>query len=480
VGVIAAVSFIRWRLLRYTPYPTGLDGGNWLAFGHAIFGEHIRSSSLAYPPIVPVIMVGLERLLGTYASIQAMAFASAAAPAIGAYVLLYAWGLGWRSAVLAGFLAASAGTGEAMAWGGYPQLIGIGILPVFVLALDRFLVARNFRSAIPAALLFLAALATSDLVGPITVFVGLVYLAVRYGALRKRHEGNSVRNLLLGVSLSVVLALPLAPIYLGLLPGSVSNHPVPTSVINDTAAIQSVIGDLNTFWTVCLAAAVLTPLALIARRDYRLVIVSLSVIATSVALMVTGGIGRPAYLLPLGIVLGLGAWASAIGRLPDWIQSSFNAAIITCLVIDVLIGTQHFADQQSYYTVLNPGLVQGFNRLTAVSGSQQVVAVSPAQNDWALGWWVEGAARKRTIYAGNPIYLNYRDERARNSIAIGIFSPNNDFETTRRLAREAGAAYLFFDKRWVDYSAWAAHGFGTDSALIVYENDSVLIVATGA
>jgi hypothetical protein len=477
--VIAAVAFIRWRLLQYTPYPTGLDGGNWLAFGHAIFGEHIRSSSLAYPPLVPVIMVGLERVLGTYGSIQAIAFAAAATPAIGAYLLLYAWGLGWRSAVLAGFLAPSSGTGETMAWGGYPQLIGIGLLPVFVLALDRFLAARDFRTAIPAALLLLASLATSDLVGPITVVVGLVYLAVRYALLRKMHEGNSVRNLLLGIALSIVLALPLAPIYLGLLPGAASNHPLPASVLNDTTAIQSVTADLPTFWTVCLAATLLSPVALIARRDYRLIVVSLSLIATSVALMVTGGIGRPAYLLPLGIVISLGAWASAIDRLPDWIQSSFNAAIITCLVIDVLIGTQHFADQQRYYSVINPGLVQGLTKLSAVSGSQQVVAVSPAQNDWALGWWVEGAARKRTIYAGNPIYLNYQDEKARNSVANRIFSAENDFETTRQLARDAGAAYLFIDKAWADYSVWSGRGRGTNPAAIVYENDSVLIVATG-
>jgi MFS family permease len=424
-------------------------------------------------------MVGLERVLGTYGSIQAMAFAAGAAPAIGAYVLLYGWGLGWRSAVLAGFLAPSAGTGEAMAWGGYPQLIGIGLLPVFVLALDRFLVARDFRTAIPAALLLLASLATSDLVGPITVVVGLVYLAVRYAVLRKQAEGNSFRNLLLGMALSIVLALPLAPIYLGLVPGAITNHPVPTSVLNDTASIQSVIGDFRTFWTVCIGAALLTPVALIARRDYRLIVVSLSVIATSVALMVTGGIGRPAYLLPLGVVIGLGAWTSAIDRLPDWIRSSFNAAIITCLVIDVIIGTQHFADQQSYYSVINPGLVQGLTKLSAVSGSQQVVAVSPAQNDWALGWWVEGAASKRTIYAGNPIYLNFQDEKARNTIANRIFSPENDLETSRQLARDAGAAYLFIDKKWSDYSVWSSHGRGAGPAAVVYENDSVLIVATG-
>jgi hypothetical protein len=479
VVVITVVSFIHWRLLRDTQYPTGLDGGNWLAYGHAIFGEHIRSSSLVYPPVVPVLTVGLERLLGTYAAVQVLAFAAAAAPAIGTYVLLYAWGVGWLSAALAGFLAASAGTGEAMAWGGYPQLIGLGILPLFVLALDRFLVSRDFLSAIPVVLTLVASLATSDLVGPITVVVGLVYLGARYTVLRRKREGNSVRNLLLGTGLGVLVVVPLAPIYLGLVPGLTSNHPVPTSLLNDMLPVRAVFSDFPNFWIVCLAAAVLAPLTLIGTRDYRLAILSLSIIVMSIALMIAGGIGRAAYLLPLGIVLGLGAWSSALERRPDWIQSSFNAAIITCLAIDVIIGTQFYAQQRTYYAVLNPGVVQGLSRLSALGGSQTLAAVSPARNDWALGWWVEGAAHSRTIYAGNPIFLNYQVEKARNSIANRIFSPDNDFETTRRLARDAGAAYLFIDKEWGDYPAWSSHGMATDRAAIVFENDSVLIVASG-
>src|SRR5207249_2447342 len=164
VGIIGVVSLIRWRLLRDTPYPTGLDGGNWLAYGHAIFGEHIRSSSLVYPPVVPVLAVASERLFGSFEGLRTLAFIAAAAPAAGFYVLLYVWGLKWRAAPLAGFLAASAATGDPMAWGGYPQLIGLGMLPLFVVALERFLTSHRLVHAFAPALVLLGVLATSDIV----------------------------------------------------------------------------------------------------------------------------------------------------------------------------------------------------------------------------------------------------------------------------------------------------------------------------
>jgi hypothetical protein len=433
-----------------------------------------------YPPVVPVIAVGLERIFGTYGAVNALAFAAAAAPAAGTYVLLHAWGLGWRAVVLAGFLAASAGTGEAMAWGGYPQLIGLGILPLFILALDHFLVARNLRSAVPPALLLLAAMATSDLVGPITAMVGLLYLVLRYAVLFIGRQGNSLRNVLLGLVLSILLASAVAPVYLALAPGVASNGRANVSVQNDLTAFQAVIHDLPTFWIVALAAAVLAPLALLARRDNRLVLMSAATVATSIALTVAAGVGRPAYVLPLGIVVGLGAWWEVIERLPGWTRRSFNAAIITCLVIDVLVGTQSYAEQRSYYAVLNPGLVQALARLSAVSSPEQVVAVSPAQNDWPLGWWVEGASHRRSIYGSNPVFLNYADEKARAAEANAIFSPSNDFETTRRLARDAGATYLLVDKAWSGYSTWSSHGLRLDPAAIIFQNESVLIISTGA
>src|SRR5207245_4103363 len=125
---------------------------------------------------------------------------------LSAYALLYAWGLGWRAAALSGFVAASAGTGEAMAWGGYPQLIGLGLLMLFVLALDRFLTSQTIWGAFAPAGLLLAVLATTDLIGAIAVVVGVAYLVSRYTFFRINHDGNSARNVLLGLGLGIGLA----------------------------------------------------------------------------------------------------------------------------------------------------------------------------------------------------------------------------------------------------------------------------------
>lgn len=483
LGVIVAVSLIRWRLMRGSNYPTGIDGGNWLAFGHAILGEHIRSSTLAYPPVVPLLAVACEWMLGLYAGVQALAFASAAAPALGTYVLLYGWGLRWRAVLLAGFLAASAATGEAMAWGGYPQLIGLGILPLFILALDRFLTSRSLVSALPPAFLLLASLATSDLIGPITVLVGSLYLVVRYVDLARRHEGNSGRNVLLGMGLSVLLALLMTPTYFGLVGGASSNEHAKLasqqSIASAISALNAVAQDLPSFWLAALLLAILSPLVLAMRGDRRLALLSASILVPSIALLVGAGERRIADLFPLGIIAGLGAWSEMISRTPQWGARAITAAVVTFLAVDVLIGTQYYAIQRNNYAVLNTGLVRGLDRLVAMSGSQQIIAVSPAPNDWALGWWVEGAARRPTVYAGDPIWLNYADEKARNAIANRIFSPQNNFELSRQEARDAGARYLFVDKGWSEYQTWASHGLRDDPAAIVYENESVLIISAG-
>ncbi len=481
-GVVSAVALIRWRLLRDTPYPTGLDGGNWLAFGHAIFGEHLRSSSLVYPPVVPVIAVASERLLGTYGGIQALAFAAGAAPAIGSYALLYAWGLRWRAVALAGFLAASAGTGEAMAWGGYPQLIGLGILPLFILALDRFIASDSIRGAFAPALLLLAALATSDLVGPFSALVGLIYLVTRFGLLLRMGKGNSPRHIAFGVGLSVTLALTMAPVYLELVPGIATNgraqltaHASAQSALD---AFSAATQDLPTVWLVALAVAFAAPLLILVRND-RLPLLSAAILIPSAALLALVSEYRIVYFVPLGIVVGLGAWSEMLGKLPEWGRRSLDTAVITCLVVDVVVGTQYYAIQRDYYKVLDPGVVLSLARLDTISGPQQLIAVSPAPGDWELGWWVEGAAHRRSIYAGNPVWLNYPDEKARNAIANRIFAAQNGVEQSRQEARLAGAAYLFVDKEWSGYQNWVGNGLSVDPGAIVYQNESVLIVATG-
>lgn len=492
--VLSAVTLIRWRLLRETPYPTGPDGGNWLAFGHSLFGERIRSAELVYPPVVPFLAVAFERLFGTYRGIEILAIASSWVPALGTYVLLYGWGLGWRAAVVAGFLAASAGTGEAMAWGGFPQLIGLGILPLFILALDRFLTSKALWPALPTAFFLLAAFATSDLVAPVTALVGLLYLAGRYGFLLPKERGNSAANIAIGSAITVVVCLPLLPVYLNLLPGVASvqgailaGHP---STLNALGALSAATQDVPTFWDVALVAALILPIVAVihALRSRRhppdpvgpLVLLSTTIIASSAALLFGLGQNRFAYFAPLGIALSLGAWWAFVASAPGWARRTLDAALITCLVLDVAVGTQYFAFQRSYYTILNPDLVSGISEIQVLSGPSQLIAVSPTIRDWELGWWVEGAARRRTIYAGDPIWLSTADERTRNAIANSVFSVDLGLQGSIKAAREAGAAYIFIDKSWPGYAMWDSNRTNVDSRAIVYENQTVLIAATGS
>jgi hypothetical protein len=252
---------------------------------------------------------------------------------------------------------------------------------------------------------------------------------------------------------------------------------VQAAITNDLAAFEAVARDLPFFWELGLAAAILAPLVILIHRASRLAVLSAALLLPPIVLLVLFGEARLAYLLPPGIVVALGAWWELIAQLPKWGSRSFGAALLTCLVIDVLVGTQYFAAQRDFYTVLNPALVQGLARLSTISRAGDVIAVSPAPHAWELGWWVEGAGHRSSIYAGSPIFLNFADEKSRNAVANEIFS-SDDFEATRRKALEAGAAYLFIDKNWSGYEGWARKGLRGDPGAIVYENESVLIITT--
>jgi hypothetical protein len=142
------------------------------------------------------------------------------------------------------------------------------------------------------------------------------------------------------------------------------------------------------------------------------------------------------------------------------------------------MGTPVFASQRDYYSVLSPDLAKGFDQLGALSKPAQEIAVSPTVHNWELGWWVEGAVRRPTVYAGDPIWLTYADERARTAVANAIFSPDLDLQGSVNQARQAGVSYLFVDKNWPDYSVWIGKGRNIDPRRVVYENSTVLIIAT--
>jgi hypothetical protein len=312
--------------------------------------------------------------------------------------------------------------------------------------------------------------------------VGLVYLLGRYPVLLIKREGNSIRNVVAGIALCLALCLPLVPLYLGLLPGISSSeqlkavaHP---SII---AALQSVIivtVELPTLWELGLIIALLSPLTLLVRSN-RFALFSLSVLIASLLPLTLVAENRLAYVVPLGVTAGLAAWWFAAEPMRVWRPRAFDAAMVAFLALDILTGTQSFDVQRNLYTVLNPAVVRGLAQLQTVSRPDQVIVVSAGPHDWEFGWWVEGADHRRAIYAGNPIWLFYADERARNAVANDIFDQGKTPSGSARLAREHGAAYIFVDKDWPGYSSWIGGRQDLDPSVLVYENQSVMIIDTG-
>ncbi len=81
--VTLVVVVLRFRILRDTGAPATIDAGNWLAFGDTLLGRGVRSTSIVYPPLIPLATTGAVGLLGFVNGVAAMAALSSAAPALG-------------------------------------------------------------------------------------------------------------------------------------------------------------------------------------------------------------------------------------------------------------------------------------------------------------------------------------------------------------------------------------------------------------
>ena len=83
---VVAVATVRFVILRDGGVPATIDAGNWVAFGDALFGAETRSSTIVYPPVVPLLMKGFVEAFGLSAGVAALGAAASVAPAVGFYV----------------------------------------------------------------------------------------------------------------------------------------------------------------------------------------------------------------------------------------------------------------------------------------------------------------------------------------------------------------------------------------------------------
>jgi hypothetical protein len=466
--VVVVIVAYRFLVLSDGGAPATIDAGNWLAFGDAIFGDGTRSSTIVYPPVVPLLTKGFVEAFGVVNGVAALGALASAAPAAGLYVGLRTSGIGFQALPGALLVLGAGAVGEATAWGGFPQLIGLGLASLVLFELDRFLRTRNRVVASKAGVLMMLLLASSHFVG-LTVAaagLGMFVMEILWPRRRRLPWGEVVG----GVALLIVPSLWLMPMYLDLA-GAFAGTSGDFRFLNQLTwsnlaeRIEFLYRDSPNLWRIALPFAMLTPVVFARYRFSPVWRVLCAVVVSASGLALLSREGRFLYFATLAVGLAATLWIQSAGRVLDnraarrRPSQSGRAAKVALLVAalglaawQVQAGAAFFREQRNYYGILTPGLHQGLMQIRDTTPQDTVLAVTSVR-DAPLGWWVEAITHRPTYYASALRWLSFEDELERARIGNQIFTRTFPDNASVAVAEEHGVDLLIVPTRWAHFDA---------------------------
>ncbi|MEA2674952.1 MAG: hypothetical protein QOI92_2144 [Chloroflexota bacterium] len=408
VGIagVVALALIRVLILADAA-PSGIDGGNWLAFGT------VERLGVAYPPVVPFLFSHLIGLVGAPAATSIAAATAISLPAI-AILLLATWAGQPIAGVFSGlFVAGSPTLGEAVAWGGYPQPIATAAATIALVALVVYM-DRGRRSALAAfGVAFAVVVGTSHLVA-----VPVVAAAALIVATRLSRSVAVLRRVLLAMVVAGIPVALLAGTYLALF----ATLGLPSAGSEDIARI------LGPQWIAYPAALIVVmTIALLVRvgplppmepRQRALLVAAAAAATAWGAAFLASGESRLLYDLPTIAPLAVVALAPvAIPLLTTRrLQLAVGAGLLVLCVGFVSSGLTAFPGQVAFYRVMTAGDLAAMQWLAdqPIAADQVLVA---DRGGVPLGWWAEGLTGRETLYASELRWLRFDTERQRTRTA---------------------------------------------------------------
>lgn len=447
----AAVAVLRYLVLTdHAPAPASVDGGNWLAFGRDLLGRDVRSSTIVYPPIIPVAVTAAVSVLGAAKGIAAVAAITSLAPGLGTYFALRGRTAPTMAAFLAALLTVAASTGEAAAWGGYPQLLGFGLAMVFLRHLEDALAEPTTTRWAWTGVSFAALLGTTHLIAAAAAAAGVV-LAVLH---RLSGRGSPrPRFLLRDVAALLGPSLLFAPVYVRLLDeivGGYGDRPsfARLDLTDAPEILNHMYRDFPALWFPLLVLAALTPIALIDQWRHPLWRLLLALVVTSIAATVILRESRFLYLTILPAAVAAGLWAVVLRARISGVASrvAIGAALLV-VGMAASSGLSLFDDQFRFYAEVDRGMYDAIEWIRRETPRAARIAVANS-SDLPVGWWVEGLARRPSL-VGTPLrWLSFEDEQRRARLANDIFSETFPDEAAFALAGRVGVDYLLVPARW--------------------------------
>jgi len=430
---LALVVLWRWSLVTTFPGPIGVDSGNWLRLGQAMLGR-VDVQDVVAPPLVPLLAGLLEVAVGPLATSRLLPVAASIAPTLGLWWVLRAVRRDVPAALATLTVAVVTPTAAAFAWGGVPQLLGLGLLPVALWMVARAAVSPSRRA-------WLLAGTSAALVG-LTSTLATVLLAAGCAALLSVALLRTGRTALSGALAAAAPLLPVAGLYAIIL----SRMSLPTgrtTAATGMRALQHGLGEPHTTWLVLLALLALALLATVSGRETTPAMLLLVALA---AVAVAG--------LQLGDVRFIAGVPSAIAAGTVLVRPSGRSAMalriasLGGLLLLVPTGVATQATQLGFYAQFAPArILEDVDRIAELVPADATVAVPPVAGAPA-GWWLEAHGIDAAV-ASRSDWLSFPGERAAAEEVLRVFSADRwPHEAAAAAACAAGAPWLYVPDAW--------------------------------
>ncbi|MCC7022172.1 MAG: hypothetical protein IT338_05060, partial [Thermomicrobiales bacterium] len=379
-GVVALV-VRRWALVG--AYPTGLDGGQWLALGRGLHGFG-RATDGAYAPLVPLLTTLADALLGPLPAVRLIATASALALALAVWLVARAALGPCRGLLAAALVLPASALAEPVMYGGYPQQFALaaGLVAIWLTCTYLTSGRRGLLVVITAAALITAA--AHHVYFPLTI-AGIATVALLWATMVKR-EARWQR---MGwVSLAIAPSLLLFAAIAAAFARAGYAAPLAASARDIGGAWRYATREAPLVWLALLLAAALALAATWRRRGTapRLLATALVVPAGALALLTGQARLLPPVLIGTAIAVALGM--SELSRRYPLATLPAALSLGALAIALALPADRATADIAAFYQVVDPSLVHAAHAIAA-SDQPGGVAVRQDRRGWPIGWWFE-------------------------------------------------------------------------------------------
>jgi hypothetical protein len=462
--VATALGIVIVRMRQLGDYPTGPDGGTWLALGRGLLGGSGRETPGAYSPLVPVVVAAAAQAFGPVLAVWVVAAATWTA-LLGALALV-----AWRSAqpAAATMLVLAVGGSSAMSeplfFGGYPQIAATAALVITVWFFASWLLDGRFGAAVAGGFALLVAAASHHVFGPLAVAAVGVLVLAWVGVSRPVHRTAMMRAIPVAGA-GIVAAVLLGKTWSSMCTAGYA-PPLEAAAFTVLEAWTYATRENAAVWTVAL---VIGGMSLWSRRHraHPAWLAAVSLLAVFVPAMLA--FAEPRLATPILIGIGL-ALLLLVERSRS--RGPAGALVIAALVI-VIAGHRTAGEYARFYMVLDRSTLAAAAAVESAS-PVGIVAVRADRRGWPVGWWFEGLTTAPIAVGSDPRWLGYPDERAAAAMVADLFASGaTPWELRARADRHRVDLLVSRKWEWIGWERWLS---ASEPPVEVVFDDDITIV----